>query len=108
MATDPLEMAIATQLGAMIREARESKGWTQFELSARADVAPSTIALYEGGRRLPIIHNFAKIAHALGWEKRKIADFVDLAWEPLPYGRIGQRLVLLPPKAKLASLRRVA
>jgi transcriptional regulator with XRE-family HTH domain len=99
MATTELDMAIARRLGQMIASERETKGWTQLELAGRADVSPSAVSLIEAGTRIPLFHNFCKIAHALGWEKRKISEFVDLAWRPLPYGRIGMRLELIAPEA---------
>lgn len=90
-----LDQAIAQHIGKMILEERKKQGWTQLELAGRADVSPSAVSLIESGNRRPLLPNFAKIAHALGWENRKISEFVDLAWKPLPYGRVGMRLEIV-------------
>ena len=54
-----------TGLGNRIREARESKGLTQLELSAEIEVAQSVVCNYERGKKTPTLNTFAKIADAL-------------------------------------------
>lgn len=59
---DPLLRA----LGWRVRQLRESKGWTQEILAARAGLDRSYIAGIEAGLRNPSTKALARIARALG------------------------------------------
>jgi len=50
---------------AQVRAARALLGWTQQELANRAKVAPSTIADFERGKRIPVSNNLDAIRAAL-------------------------------------------
>lgn len=52
-------------IGQNIRGLREEKGWTQEELSAKADVHISYIGQIERGLRHPSLNVLFKIANAL-------------------------------------------
>nr|WP_281720200.1 helix-turn-helix transcriptional regulator [Nitrosomonas nitrosa] len=50
---------------ARLREARESRGWSQAELAQRAEMQPSAIAHFEASRRKPSFDNVRRLAKAL-------------------------------------------
>lgn len=52
-------------LGARLREAREVCGLTQVEVAERMHVAPSTIARYESGTRIPGVEEIPEYARVL-------------------------------------------
>ena len=41
------------KLGALVRQIRKNRGWSQTEMAAALDVAKSTISLYEHDKRAP-------------------------------------------------------
>lgn len=48
-----------------IKELREAKGWTQWELAHRAQLWPARISQYENGKRVPPLYAAQAIAMAL-------------------------------------------
>ena len=69
-----------------IRELRQARGWTQFELALRAGVQPQTIYLWESGRRMPQVPQLSKVGKVFGL----CSDEIDLG--PIPGGN-GQEQV---------------
>lgn len=53
------------EIGRRIREARQRKGWTQFEFAVQAEVSPSTVQRWERGQ-LPRIRELMRAAEVLG------------------------------------------
>ena len=53
------------EIGDRIRIARNSKGWTQKELAAKAGIATTSLQQYEYFKRQPTIEQLQKIADAL-------------------------------------------
>lgn len=53
-------------MGRTIKELREAKGWTQFELAAKVRVRPESVARWETGRAHPYGKNLEDLATALG------------------------------------------
>lgn len=53
-------------MGRTIKELRDAKGWTQFELAARVRVRPESVARWEQGRTHPYGKNLEDLAAALG------------------------------------------
>ena len=53
-------------VGARIRAARESRGWSRAELAERLGVTPQGVWLWEGGRRSPRRGHAAALEAALG------------------------------------------
>jgi Zn-dependent peptidase ImmA (M78 family)/DNA-binding XRE family transcriptional regulator len=51
---------------ALLKLAREAKGWTQAQLAEEADIAQSSISKYEKGLMAPGEAQLAALAHALG------------------------------------------
>jgi transcriptional regulator with XRE-family HTH domain len=49
-----------------IRELREARGWTQFELAIKVGVQPTTIYTWESGKKMPMIPQLRKLAEAFG------------------------------------------
>jgi len=45
-----------------IRELREGRGWTQFQLAVKAEVTPSTISNWERGATEPKVGQLRKLA----------------------------------------------
>ena len=41
------------KIGALVRQIREQRGWSQTQMAAALDVAKSTISLYEHNKRSP-------------------------------------------------------
>ena len=56
------EREVLTMLSQQLKQLREAKGMTQLELSRDLDIAPSTVGMYETGRREPDYNNLKKIA----------------------------------------------
>ncbi|HEX5505919.1 MAG TPA: helix-turn-helix transcriptional regulator [Thermomicrobiales bacterium] len=55
------------ELAALVRQAREARGWSQLGLAIEADVAPATVARLEAGRaRRPTGATLGRLAAALG------------------------------------------
>jgi transcriptional regulator with XRE-family HTH domain len=55
------------RLSTVLRELRESKGWTQEELAKRAKITRSHLSLLEAGhRRNPSLEVLKRLARALG------------------------------------------
>lgn len=61
MSESSSDVVFATRL----REARESRGWSQAELAQRAYMQPSAIAHFEAGRRKPSFDNVRRLAKVL-------------------------------------------
>lgn len=80
------------RVGAAIRTARETKGWTQVDLAEASRVAPQVISRSERGAVTPSLESLERLANALG---------VPLA------SLIGAEPVPAPPDIS-ASARRVA
>jgi transcriptional regulator with XRE-family HTH domain len=62
---------------------RKEKGLTQEELSKIIEVEPSTIGLYEQGRREPDHKNLVKIANALDTTTDYLLDLTDNPEKPI-------------------------
>jgi transcriptional regulator with XRE-family HTH domain len=63
---------------ATIRELRQARGWTQFELALKVGVQPQAIYLWESGRRIPQVPQLRKLGELFGM----CSDEIDLvmAW----------------------------
>lgn len=46
-----------------IRELRQEKGWTQYELAVKVGVHPQAVYLWESGRRTPLVSQLRKLGH---------------------------------------------
>lgn len=44
-----------------IRELRQARGWTQFELALKVGVQPQAVYLWESGRRLPQVPQLRRL-----------------------------------------------
>ncbi len=60
-------------VGKKIREARKQKAWTQGQLAGAVHVEPTTVSMWERGKRAPSLEMLVKIAEALD---RPIGYFV--------------------------------
>ncbi len=60
------ESSSETLFTTRLREARDTRGWSQAELAQRADMQPSAIAHFEAARRKPSFDNVRRLAKALG------------------------------------------
>jgi transcriptional regulator with XRE-family HTH domain len=70
-----------TQLGRLIRDAREKKGFTQAGLAEATSLSRTTITNIEKGRQHPPIHTLYTIANAL---TMKVADLLpELQTSPM-------------------------
>lgn len=49
-------------LGARIAALREQRGWSQAELARRLNISPSTVGMYEQGRREPSVDMLVAIS----------------------------------------------
>ena len=59
-------MNIAEKIGAAIRAACKTKGWSLSQLARNADISTPTVLDYAAGKRLPRIDTLDKIVQALG------------------------------------------
>lgn len=53
-------------LGSRIAELRSRFGWSQAELARRLNISPSTVGMYEQGRREPSAEMLVAISRVLG------------------------------------------
>ena len=49
-----------------IRQLRQERGWTQFELALQVGVQPQAVYLWERGRRLPQVPQLRKLGSLFG------------------------------------------
>lgn len=57
-----------------IRELRQERGWTQFELAIAVGVQPQTVYLWESGRRQPQVSQMRKLGQVFSM----CSDDIDL------------------------------
>jgi transcriptional regulator with XRE-family HTH domain len=65
---------------ATVRELREQRGWSQFELAVKTGVTPATIYNWETRRRKPTIDHLRKLAEVFGVRMEDI-DFEEAGGE---------------------------
>lgn len=58
----------AFELGRVVREMREQRGWTQERLAEAAGMTQSAVARFEAGGTVPTIPVLERLARALGAE----------------------------------------
>ena len=56
-----------------IRQLRQERGWTQFELALRVGVQPQAVYLWESGRRTPQVPQLRKLGQLFGLCSDEIA-----------------------------------
>lgn len=71
------ELRIASEIGARVREQRESRGWTQRELATASDQREASISNWESGRKLPTVATLQSLAEALGVSLGYLVDGSD-------------------------------
>jgi DNA-binding XRE family transcriptional regulator len=49
-----------------IRELRQGRGWTQYELAVKVGVHPQAVYLWESGRRTPQVPQLRKLGQLFG------------------------------------------
>ena len=49
-----------------IRELRQERGWTQYELAVKVGVHPQAVYLWESGRRTPQVPQLRKLGRLFG------------------------------------------
>lgn len=65
-ATEAYEAArLSYELGKMVRELREQRGWTQTQLAEASAMTQSAVARFEAGGTVPTIPVLERLAHAL-------------------------------------------
>lgn len=57
-----------------IRELRQARGWTQFELALKVGVQPQAVYFWESGRRTPQVPQLRKLGAIFGM----CSDGIDL------------------------------
>lgn len=74
------------RLGARLREARISRGWSQEDLAVRAGgrwpLSKSFVSLIEHGRALPSLRIFAALVRTLEISADDLLDRDSLDWHP--------------------------
>lgn len=69
-------MLEAEKFGNLLRELRTNKDLSQRQLAERMMVSNTTVANWEGGRRLPDITTFSRLADCLGVEPSVLMDML--------------------------------
>lgn len=64
-------------IGHRIKEARERKGWTQYQLAQHADIRPATISRYEGDKVSPSLEAAIALSRALDVPIAWLADISE-------------------------------
>lgn len=62
-----------TEYGRLIRQQRESVGWTQAELAARLGASRTSVSRWERGHRTPRLHHTAALTQVLGLPSARFA-----------------------------------
>jgi transcriptional regulator with XRE-family HTH domain len=89
----------AKQVGALIRQERETNEWTQTELARRAGVAKQVISNIERGSVVASVNTLAAVAHSLDLSMH---DIIDIGFERLTHQ---QQLTNATVTAVLGKLR---
>lgn len=66
-----------------IRELRQERGWTQYELAVKVGVHPQAVYLWESGRRTPQVPQLRKLGRLFGM----CSDEIELEHLPVPDSR---------------------
>lgn len=69
-----VEAVDRSQLGAVIRRARERQGLTQGQLGARLEANQSSVSTWEKGSVVPSVENLLKMADLLAVDVRAFFD----------------------------------
>ncbi len=56
-----------------IRQLRQERGWTQYELALRVGVQPQTVYFWESGRRMPQVPQLRRLGQLFGMCSDEIA-----------------------------------
>jgi transcriptional regulator with XRE-family HTH domain len=78
-------------VGARLRAARLTKGWSARQLAARADVTPAYLSRLETGQLSPTVSTLSRVMQALG---EPVAVLFQGPDDPGPLVRRGQRRVI--------------
>lgn len=66
-----------------IRELRQERGWTQYELAVKVGVHPQAVYLWESGRRTPQVPQLRKLGRLFGM----CSDDIELEHLPVADAR---------------------
>lgn len=70
-----------------IRELRQERGWTQYELALKVSVHPQAVYLWESGRRTPHVPQMRKLGQVFGM----CSDEIDLGHVEIMNASAGRR-----------------
>lgn len=70
-----------------IRELRQEREWTQFDLALKVGVHPQAVYLWESGRRMPLVPQIRKLGQVFGL----CSDEIALVERVARAGRTGRR-----------------
>lgn len=70
-----------------IRELRQEREWTQFELALKVGVHPQAVYLWESGRRMPLVPQIRKLGQVFGLCSDEIVLIDPPASTPRPSRR---------------------
>ena len=73
-------MDYTTRFAQNLARCRKEAGYTQEELSARADIHRTQVGLLEAGKRMPRLDTLIKVSGALDVSPAKLLE--GLRWEP--------------------------
>lgn len=83
-----------TSYGALIREARKAKGWTQAELAARMQTSPSTISNLEREQHPPTVpEEVNDLVITLGISPETLLSRMGVRINPPPVGKLDPELI---------------
>ncbi len=68
------------QFGTILRERRESKGWTQEQLASQADLSTRYVQSLEADEKLPSVETVFKIARAFNTSPGPLLDPLWREW----------------------------
>lgn len=69
------------QFGAVLRERREGKGWTQEQLASEADLSTRYVQSLEAQEKLPSLDTVFKIARAFNTSPGPLLDPLWRIWK---------------------------
>ena len=89
--------------GALVRQLRDARGWTQEKLAREADITTTSVSNVERGATKPSAETVEKLAKAFGLDAgdldpRRLAQLVEQTARTLKRRQVVRRVLVLPER----------
>jgi len=79
---EPEAQKFVKNVVSLLKQQRESKGWSQRSLASRAGLDPKTVSLIERGDRSPTLFTLSLLSAAMGVRLSKVLQDAEVDTEP--------------------------